>query len=139
MSTLEDMLATTDNELREVEKKLQALTEKADDMETRTRGDNIRFVGLKEGAARGDRPRPVIIKLNNSGGKQRIMAALRERRQVTHEGQKRRSFNKVCERLIGVNIRFFMWFPAVRTFTYNGEKHAFQTPRAAQAFVDGLP
>ncbi|KAI3368692.1 hypothetical protein L3Q82_025685 [Scortum barcoo] len=86
--------------------------------------------------ASGNRPRPVII-----------MAALRERRQLTHEGQKlyiqqdfsaavkekRRSFNKVCERLIGLNIRFFMRFPAVLTFTYNGEKHAFQ------AFMDGLP
>ena len=61
------------------------------------------------GPARGDRPRPVIIKLHNSKEKQRIMAALRERRQLTYEGQKlyiqqdfsaavkekRRSFNKV--------------------------------------------
>ena len=125
VSTLEDMLATTENKLREVEEKLQTLTEKVYDMENRTRRDNIRVVGLKEGAegeqpvtffehwlpkilnldtkrgmikidrahrglgpARGDRPRPVIIKLHNSGDKQRIMAVLRERRQLTHEGQK---------------------------------------------------
>ncbi|KAI3367054.1 hypothetical protein L3Q82_009687, partial [Scortum barcoo] len=190
VSTMEDLLATTENKLREVEKKLQTLTEKADDMENRLRRDNIRVIGLKEGAegeqpvafferwlpkilnldakrgiikidrahrglgpAGSNRPRPVIIKLHNSGEKQWIMAALRERRQLTHEGQKlyiqqdfsvavkekRRSFNKVCERLIGRNIRFFMRFPAVLTFTYNGEKHAFQSPRAAQAFIDGLP
>lgn len=91
-------------------------------MENRARRDNIRVVGLKEGAegvqpvafferwlpeilkldtkrgvikidrahrglgpARDDRPRPVIIKLHNSGDKQRIMAVLR---QLTHEGQK---------------------------------------------------
>lgn len=169
---------------------MQILTEKADDMENRTRRDNIRVIGLKEGAegeqpvafferwlpkilnldtkrgiikidrahrglgpACGDRPRPVIIKLHNSGEKQRIMAALRERRQLTHEGQKlyiqqdfsaavkekRRSFNKVCERLIGLNIRFAMRFPATLSFTYNGEKLAFQSPRAAEAFVDRLP
>lgn len=190
VSTLEDMLGTTENKLREVEKKLQILTEKADDMENRTRRDNIRVIGLKEGVegeqpvaffqrwlpkilnldtkrgiikidrahrglgpARGDRPRPVIIKLHNPSDKQQIMAVLRERRQLTHEGQKlylqqdfsaavkekRRSFNKVCERLIGLNIRFVMRFPAVLSFTYNGEKHAFQSPRAAEAFVDGLP
>ncbi|KAI3365304.1 hypothetical protein L3Q82_010388, partial [Scortum barcoo] len=60
------------------------------------------------------------------------MARLRVRWQLTHEGQKlyiqqdfsvavkekRRSFNKVCERLIGLKIRFFMRFPAVLTFTY---------------------
>lgn len=189
VSTLEDMLATTENKLREVEQKLHILTEKADDMENRSRRDNIRIIGLKEGAegeqpvaffqrwlpkilnletkrgiikidrahrglgpARGDCPRPVIIKLHNSGEKQRITATLRERRQLTHEGQKlyiqqdfsaavkekRRSFNKVCERLIGLNIRFVMQFPAVLSLTYNGEKHAFQSPRAAQEFVDGL-
>lgn len=125
VSTLEDMLATTKNKLREVDKKIQTLTEKADDMENRTRRDNIRVVSLKEGAegeqpvaffeswlpkilnldtkrgiikidrahrglgpARGDRPRPVIIKLHNSGEKQQIMAALREIRQLTYEGQK---------------------------------------------------
>ena len=190
VSTLEDMLATTNNKLWEVEKKLQTLTEKADDMENRTRWDNIRVVGLNEGAeseqpvafferwlpkilnldtkwgiikidrahrglgpARGNRPRPVITMLHNSVEKQRIMAALRERRQLTYEGQKlyiqqdfsaavkekRRSFNEVCERLIGLNIRFLMQFPAVLTFTFNREKHAFQSPQAAQAFADGLP
>ncbi|KAG7511462.1 hypothetical protein JOB18_000822 [Solea senegalensis] len=50
VSTLEDMLATTENKLREVEKKLQTLTEKADDLENRTRRDNLRVVGLKEEA-----------------------------------------------------------------------------------------
>lgn len=79
-----------------------------------------------------DCPRPVIIKLHNSGDKQRIMAALRERRQLTHEGQKlyiqqdflaavkekRHSFNKVCERLIGLNICFFI-LTSVLTFTRN--------------------
>ena len=190
VSTVEDLLATTENKLREVERKLQTLTEKADDIENRTRRDNIRVIGLKEGAegerpvafferwlpkilnietkrgmikidrahrglgpARGDRPRPVIIKLHNSGDKQRITAALREKRQLTYDGQKlyiqqdlsaavrekRHSFNEVCERLIGLNIRFTMRFPAVLTFTVNGKKHAFQSPQAARTFMDGLP
>lgn len=55
MSTMEDLLATIKNKLRQVEKKLQTLTEKADDMENRTRRDNIRVVGLKEGAE-GEQP-----------------------------------------------------------------------------------
>lgn len=55
VSTMEDLLATIKNKLREVEKKLQTLTEKADDMEDRTRWDNIRVVGLKEGAE-GEQP-----------------------------------------------------------------------------------
>ena len=50
VSTLEDMLATTEYKLQEVEKKLQTLTEKADDLENRTRWDNIKVVGFKEGA-----------------------------------------------------------------------------------------
>ena len=50
VSTLEDTLATTKNKLREVEQKLHILTEKADDMENRSRRDNIRIIGLREGA-----------------------------------------------------------------------------------------
>lgn len=180
--------ATTENKLREVEKKLQMLTDKTDDLENRTRRDNIRVVGLREGAegeqavtflerwlpkilnidtkrgilkidrahrgpgpVRDDRPR-LVIKMHNSRDKQRITAALRERRQLSYKGQKlyiqqdlstavkekRRSFNKVCERLIGLNIRFTMQFPAILTFTFNGRRHAFQSFQAAQAFLEEL-
>lgn len=87
---------------------------------------------------RGERPRPVIIKLHNSVDIQQITAAIREWRQLTYEGQKLcvqqdlstavketlRGFNKVCERLIGLDVRFTMRFPAVLTFTYNGKKHS---------------
>lgn len=55
VSTEEDLLATTENKLREVEQKLQILMEKADDLENRTREDNIRVVGLKEGVE-GEQP-----------------------------------------------------------------------------------
>lgn len=55
MFLLEDMLSTTEIKVRDAENKLQTLIEKIDDMENRTRRDNIRVVGLKEGAE-GEQP-----------------------------------------------------------------------------------
>lgn len=49
------MLAITENWLWEVQKKLQILVDKADDLKNRTRWDNIRVLSSKE-AIKGEQP-----------------------------------------------------------------------------------
>ncbi|KAL0199037.1 hypothetical protein M9458_007577, partial [Cirrhinus mrigala] len=187
VSDIEDTATSTENKLRETEKLIRTLSEKVDDLENRSRRDNIRILGLKEGfegsqpsaffaawlpkvleldtakgyfkidrahrslgPQRGDRPRPVLIKLHNFADKQRIMSAIKTKRYLEVDGQKvfiqqdfssavkekRRSFNKSCEMLIKRGIRFTMRFPAVLCITYDGQKHSFHCPREAQAFLN---
>ncbi|KAI7790208.1 putative LINE-1 type transposase domain-containing protein 1-like [Triplophysa rosa] len=103
------------------------------------------------GPQRGDRPRPVIIKLHNFADKQRIMSAIKIKHHLEVEGRKvfihqdlssmvkdkRRGFNKTCEDLIKHGIRFTMRFLALLCFTHEGRKHSFQNPQEAQAFLTG--
>lgn len=182
----EDRTASLENKLTELEKKVKTLTDRADDSENRSRRDNIRIMGLKEGTEgnqavrffetwlpdilgletkRGsikiDRAhralgppkknynRPVIIKLHNFRDKQRIITAVREKREVTFKGDKiyirqdlspqvreaRRQFNGVCDRLIQRGLRFQMRFPASLCFTLDGEEHSFKNPREAEDFL----
>lgn len=182
----EDRTASLQNKLAELEKKVKILTDRAEDSENRSRRDNIRIMGLKEGTEgnqavrffetwlpdtlgletkRGfikiDRAhralgppkenynRPVIIKLHNFKDKQRILAAVREKREVVFQGNKiyirqdlspqvreaRRQFNGVCDRLIQRGLRFQMRYPASLCFTLNGEDHSFKSPREAEDFL----
>lgn len=190
VSDIEDNATEMGNKLKETEKLVRVLLEKVDDLENRSRRDNIRIVGLKEGyegsqpnvffaswlpkvlelstvkghfkidrahrslgPQRGDRPRPVIIKLHNFTDKQRIMSAMKIKRHLEVDGQKvfihqdlssmvkekRRGFNKACEDLIKRGIRFTMRFPALLCFTHEGKKYSFQNPQSAQASLDALP
>ncbi|CAK6957927.1 unnamed protein product [Scomber scombrus] len=103
------------------------------------------------GPPKPNRPRAVIIKLHNPRDKMRILAAAREKGPLTHEGQTRsrqdlasgvkemrRAFNGVCQRLIDMNIRFSMRFPATLSFSHRGKSHSFHSPKDALAYVDGL-
>ncbi|CAK6981891.1 unnamed protein product [Scomber scombrus] len=104
------------------------------------------------GPPKPNRPSAVIIKLHNPRDKMRILAAAREKGPLTHEGQTifirrdlasgvkemRRAFNGVCQRLIDMNIRFSMRFPATLSFSHRGKSHSFHSPKDALAYVDGL-
>ncbi len=97
-----------------------------------------------------NRPQAVVIKLHNSRDKLRILAAVKEKGQLTYEGQTvfirqdlaagvkemRRAFNGVCERLISKGIRFSMRFPATLNFSCDFEL-LLQTI-ANSLFVDSL-
>lgn len=97
-------------------------------------------------------PRAVIIKLHNLRDKMRILAAAREKGALTHDRQtifirqdlasgvkeKRCAFNGVCQRLIEMNIRFSMRFPATLCFTHGGKNHSFHSPKDALAYMDDL-
>lgn len=49
ISDSEDRTASLENKLAELEKKVKILTDRAEDSENRSRRDNIRIMGLKEG------------------------------------------------------------------------------------------
>lgn len=101
---------------------------------------------------RGDRPRPVIVKLHNSRDKLRILSAARKAKNLEHGGsrifihqdlsnavrQKRRSFNDVVQKLIDKGVRFRMQFPARLVVQHNGAEHSFDSAEAARHFVDRL-
>lgn len=44
----------------------------------------------------------------------------------------------VCQRLIDMNIRFSMRFPATLCFSHGGKSHSFHSPKDALAYVDEL-
>uniref|UniRef100_A0A3B4UI21 L1 transposable element RRM domain-containing protein n=1 Tax=Seriola dumerili TaxID=41447 RepID=A0A3B4UI21_SERDU len=182
----EDRTSSLENKLAELEKKVKILTNRAEDSENRSRRDNIRIMGLKEGAEgnqavrffetwlpgtlgletkrssikidRAHRAlgppkknynRPVIIKLHNFSDKQWILAAVREKGEVTHQGDEIyirqdlspqvreawRQFNGICERLIQRGLWFQMRYPASLYFTLNGEDYSFKNPREAEDFL----
>lgn len=182
----EDRITTLENKLAELEQRVKILTDRAEDSENRSRRENIRIIGLKEGAEgnqavrffetwlpdtlgletkRGsikiDRAhralgppkknynRPVIIKLHNFSDKQRILAAVRGKGEITYQGNKiyirqdlsaqvrdaRRQFNGVCERLIQRGLRFQMRYPASLCFTFDGEERSFKSPQEAEDFL----
>lgn len=191
VSEVEDVVSGLEGRLAEAEKKIKVLAANMEDMENRSRRDNIRVLNLKEGTEgkrpvqffetwlptvlgleassgaknrikidrahrslgpRGERPRPVIIKLHNSRDKPRIIAALRATPDLEYEGQrifihqdlsssvreKRRAFNKVCQALIDKGIRFNMRFPATLTVNHKGTEHRFETRRDAETFLNTL-
>ena len=92
---------------------------------------------------------PVIINLHNFSDKQQILAAVREKGEVTYLGDKiyihqdlsaqvreaRRQFNGVCERLIRRGLRFQMRYPSSSCFTFNGEERSFKSPRETDNFL----
>ena len=127
VSVVEDTVTGLQGRLVMAEKKIKLMADGMDDMENRSRRDNIRVLNLKESnegknpihffedwlpsvlgleatpgvksrikidrahrslGPRGVRPRPVIIKLHNSRDKARIMAALRARPNLEHDGQR---------------------------------------------------
>lgn len=104
------------------------------------------------GAPKPNRSRAVIIKLHNSRDKMRILSAAKKSSPLKHGGktiyirqdlangvkERRRAFNGVCQRLIDMNIRFSMRFPATLCFSHGGESHSFNSPKDALAYVDGL-
>lgn len=104
------------------------------------------------GPPKPDWPRAVVIKLHNSRDKLRILAAAKEKGPLSHEGhtifirqdlavgvkEMRRAFNGVCERLIQMDMRFSMPFPATLNFSHGGKNYLFRSPEDALAFLDGL-
>lgn len=191
VSEVEDAVSGLEGRLAEAENKIKVLAAKMEDMENRSRRDNIRVLNLKEGTEgkhpiqffetwlptvlgleaspgakdrikvdrahrsggpRGERPRPVIIKLHNSRDKPRIIAALRATPNLEYEGQrifihqdlsssvreKRRAFNEVCQALIDKGIRFNMRFPATLTVNHQGSERRFETRRDAETFLNTL-
>uniref|UniRef100_A0A3B4ZN95 L1 transposable element RRM domain-containing protein n=1 Tax=Stegastes partitus TaxID=144197 RepID=A0A3B4ZN95_9TELE len=182
----EDRTTTLEKKLAELEQKFKILTDRAEDNENRSRRDNIRILGLREGTE-GNQPvdffatwlpdvlgletkrgtmkidrahralgprkenynRPIIIKLHNFSDKQRILAAVRKKGEISYQGDKiyirqdlstqvreaRRQFNGVCERLIQRGLRFQMRYPASLCFTFNGEERCFKSPREAEEFL----
>lgn len=101
---------------------------------------------------RGDRPRPVIIKLHNSRDKPRILAAARKVKNLEHGGSrifihqdlssavrlKRRSYNDVVRKLIDKDIRFMMRFPARLVIRHNGTERSFSDAEEARRFLATL-
>lgn len=95
--------------------------------------------------------RPIIIKLHNFSDKQRILAAARDKGELTYQGSKihirqdlssqvreaRRLFNRTCEQLIQRGIRFQMRYLASLCFTLNGKEHVFKSPDEAEKFLSG--
>ena len=83
----------------------------------------------------------MIIKLQNSRDKLRIIAAVKATPNLEYEGQrifihqdltspvhdKRKAFNVVCQPLINKGIRFNMHFPANLIVNHNGTEHKFET------------
>ena len=165
-----DRTTSLENKLVELEKKVKILTDQAEDSENRSRRDNIRIIGLKEGVEgnqavrffeawltdklgletkqgsikidrahralgplRKNYNQPVIIKLHNFSDKQRILAAVWEKRDKIHIRQDLspqvreawHQFNRVCERLIQRGLRFQMRYLASSYFTLNVEEHSF--------------
>lgn len=99
---------------------------------------------------RSDRPRLVIIKLHNSQDKLRILSAARKVKNLGHGGsrifihqdlssavrQKRRSFNKVVQKLIDKGIRFMMRFPARLVVQHNGTERSSESAEEVLHFLD---
>ncbi|KAK5863794.1 hypothetical protein PBY51_000796 [Eleginops maclovinus] len=100
---------------------------------------------------KGNRPRPVIIKLHNSRDKMKILSAAKKAQNLEYAGspiyiaqdlslavrEKRRSFNDVCQKLLDKKIRFVMRYPARLVVNYRGSEHTFENAYEAQTFVDG--
>uniref|UniRef100_A0A087X3C2 L1 transposable element RRM domain-containing protein n=1 Tax=Poecilia formosa TaxID=48698 RepID=A0A087X3C2_POEFO len=104
------------------------------------------------GPSRPDRPCTVIVKLHHSRDTSRILAAARKQAPLTCEGQTVfirqdmtaavkdmcRAFNGVCELLVKKEVRFFMQYPAVLSFTHGGKTRSFWSPKDALAFQDEM-
>lgn len=98
------------------------------------------------------RPRPVVIKLHRSRDIAMVLAAVKRRGNLQHEGRPlrivpdtppevraaRRAFNTVCTGLIKRNIRFRMAYPATLSFKANGIHKSFKDPNEAEAFLSTL-
>ncbi|KAK5871836.1 hypothetical protein PBY51_012581 [Eleginops maclovinus] len=165
VSEAEDNMSAMESRLKGLETRVCALTERSIDIEGCSRRDNTLLnLETKQGIIKIDRahrslapPKPnrsraVIIKLHNPRDKMRILAAAKEKGQVIHEGQTifirqdlasgvkemRRAFNGVCPRLIVIDIRFSMRFPATLSFSHGGKSHSFHSPKDALAYLDGL-
>ncbi|KAI4889106.1 hypothetical protein NFI96_009339, partial [Prochilodus magdalenae] len=114
LSETEDKVLNLENKVTLLETAVKTLVERAEDIENRSRRDNIRIMGLKEGAEggqtkhgletkhgvvkidrahrtlgppRNDLSRPVLIKLHNYGDKLKILQAARKKGQLLYEGQ----------------------------------------------------
>ena len=104
------------------------------DLETKRGIIKVECAHRTLGSPKPDRPRAVVTKLHNSRDKLRILAEAKEKGPLSHEGhtifirqdlavgvKEMRAFNGVSERLIQMDMRFSMRFPATLNFTH-GEK-----------------
>ncbi|CAM4683952.1 unnamed protein product [Leuciscus chuanchicus] len=116
----EDRTTTLENKLTELEQRVKILTDRAEDSENRSRRDNIRILGLKEGTEGNQ-----AVRFFGSW-----LPEVRE---------SRRQFNgvceRLCERLIQRGLRFQMRYPASLCFIFNGEERSFKSPREAEEFL----
>lgn len=173
------------NELKT--KELKQLKDKCFDLESRSRRQNLRFIGIPEGAEgssptkfmselipellgaenfptpvtidrahrslapkpkKGDRPRPIIVRLHYYTQKERIMGIARGKSSLNYQGspvhiypdlpteisKMRATFGAVKAKLREAKVEYSLFYPAVLSVNFNGVRHTFNTPQAAEDF-----
>ncbi len=94
--------------------------------------------------------RPMIVKVHHFQVKQRILRLAREKAPLMFRGQQvrifpdftvdvakqRAAFSSIKQKLRAAEVRYGLLFPARLQLTFNGEKHIFNTPGAAEKFYE---
>uniref|UniRef100_A0AAV2KWB7 Uncharacterized protein n=1 Tax=Knipowitschia caucasica TaxID=637954 RepID=A0AAV2KWB7_KNICA len=94
-----------------LEKEYKKVSEKCMDLENRSRRQNLRIIGLKEGAEGDISPKV---------------------------GRLRASFNQVKPKLRDAGIPYSLYYPAKMTITVKGSRHVFTEPQAVEEFIRNI-
>ncbi|RXN15565.1 LINE-1 type transposase domain-containing 1 [Labeo rohita] len=141
ISNAEDDVAHLQAKINKLESKNKSLEDKLVDLETRSRFNNLRLVGLPEGAEGRDPcsflekwipekdskvpPRMLIMRFLNYKDKQA----------VTGIHQLRKQFAPVRQELRNLGIRHGVIHPARLLVTYKEQTRSFKTPTEAREFI----